>query len=200
MSLTSDLPKLPGHESLSKPVSPVSPEEIVFSKDFPAAGYNISLRRFCISTDMQAIYHWAWKTSTAAKLLASSYVYTHESNFARSYMVFLNDTIPVCQVDICRSLQDDICDHYKVSPGDYIVRIIVHLQKKKNRRFYVDVLRCCLEYFFSSTEVERIIIEPDVENERYNDLVIHSGFRFLQRIYQPYKASNLYYCTRESFV
>jgi hypothetical protein len=197
MPMTSDLPKLPGHESLSKLHPPVSLEEIVFSKKFPDKGYHLSLRRFCISTDMQAIYHWAWKKDSAANLLASSYTYTNESSFARSFMVFMNESTPVCQVDICRSQQDDICDHYKAVPGDFVIRMLIHLQKKKPKQFYVDVLKTCLEYFFLSPEVERVIIEPDVENERYNDLVINTGFHFQQRIYQPYKISNLYYYTRD---
>lgn len=200
MPLTSDLPKLPGQESLLRPHPPVSSHETVFSKNFPAQGYHISLRRFCISTDMQAIHQWAWKTSSAAALLANSYAYTHESNFAKSFMVFMNDSVPVCETDICSSQQDDICDYYHAIPGDHVIRLLIHLQKKKDRQFYIDVLQTCMEFFFSDPAVVRLLIEPDVENERYNDLVIHSGFRFQQRIYQPYKASNLYYCRSSNIV
>src|SRR3954468_16810415 len=75
--------------------------ETVYSKLFLQSSYTLSLRPFNILRDMPAIYSWAWKLSRAANTVAASYLYAGSSDFARSFMVMLNNRLALCEVDIC---------------------------------------------------------------------------------------------------
>jgi RimJ/RimL family protein N-acetyltransferase len=199
MKLASPFQPLPElKSSLYSPAEPNSRNEIVYARHFRYPACKISLRPFCIVCDMPVIYNWAWKESYAAELIAESYQYTHESNFARSYMALSNNSRPICEVDICHASQDELCDQFPVLEGDYVLRLLVP-GKNKSRPLLSNVLQTCMEYFFRFPEVERILMEPDVENTDYNELLVRSGFCFQQTIYQLYKTSNLYYFTRQSF-
>ena len=172
-------------------------KEIVYSKYFRYLSCKISLRPFCIHTDMPLVYNWAWKYHAAPELIAASYRYTSESSFACSYMALLNDRTPIGEIDICHAIQDELCDHYKALPGDFIMRLIIpgrHLSKQ----LQIHLIQTCTEYFFENPRIERIIAEPELASRPYDEIMMRSGFRFLQKIYQSYKISNLYYCTRDS--
>jgi hypothetical protein len=169
----------------------------IFKKHFRYPNCDISLRPFCISTDMPMICNWAWKTHYAADLIASSYQYTSESSFARSYMVMINDSVPLCEIDICHASQDELCDHFATAPGDYVLRLLLP-GKRISRPLLSSLIQTCMEYFFSVKGVETIYIEGDIENSRLGQLLLKSGFRFQQKIYQSYRTSNLYFCTRNT--
>ena len=198
MKLVHQLPKRNGlHRNGLNLIPRDTNKEVVYSRYFRYLSYKISLRPFCIFTDMPVVYNWVWKFNAAPDLIAASYQYTCESNFACSYMALLNDRTPIGEIDICHAVQDELCDHYKALAGDYIMRLIVP-GKIKSRQLQVNLLQTCTEFFFSNPHIERIIVEPDAENKRYNEIMARAGFRFQQKIYQSYKVSNLYYCTRDS--
>jgi RimJ/RimL family protein N-acetyltransferase len=111
----------------------------------------------------------------------------------------MDDAQPICQIDISRVLQDDIGDHFQPFPGDHIIRTLVDPRKKKTTELYTAVLKTCLEYFFSLPRIDRIFTEYEEENELYNTMIVKAGFQFQQQVYQSYKVSNLYCCTRENY-
>jgi len=132
-------------------------------------------------------------------MVAASYVYTGDSDFARSFMVLLDNHKPVCQVDICNAVKDELNEYYPSSAGDYIIRILMNTHDKKIRPFQVSSLQTCLEYFFRFTEIEQIIAQPEADNKAYNELLVKAGFSFEDAIYSQYSVSNLYTCTRQNF-
>jgi RimJ/RimL family protein N-acetyltransferase len=172
---------------------PLHLTDIVFAKEFRHPHCTLSLRPFCVFTDLPVIYNRDSDENSLADLIAASYVYTRESSFARSYMVLLDQNIPVCEVDICRALQDEVCDHYKAEQGDYVIRLLPASPRRIRRRLFTSLLQTCLEYFLELPEIKRIYIECETENTWQHELLLKSGFRLREKICQEYKNTNLYH-------
>jgi hypothetical protein len=180
---------------LANVTNPAFRQDKVFTKEFRHPHCSLSLRPFDVFHDLPVIYNRDTDASLVANLIAASYLYTRESSFARSYMILLDNTIPVCEVDICRALQDEVCDHYQAENGDYIIRLLPASPRRIRRRLFNCLLETCIEYFFSFPEVKRILIESETENGWQHELLLKAGFRFKGIIHQEYKSSNLYHFT-----
>lgn len=167
-------------------------QDLVFTKQFDHPNCSLSLRPFSVFTDLPVIYNRETDLGMVADLIAASYVYTRESSFARAYMILLDHQAPVCEVDICRALQDEVCDHYPAESGDYVMRLLPASPEKIRRRLYTGLLQTCLEYFLSLPEIKRIFIESEADNEWQHELLLKNGFRFREKICQEYKTTSLY--------
>lgn len=172
--------------------SPAFIQESVFTKEFRHPHCSLSLRPFDVFTDLPVIYNRDTDASLVADLIAASYLYTRESSFARSYMIMLDHHLPVCEVDICRALQDEVCDHYHAENGDYIIRLLPASPRRIRRRLFTSLLQTCLEYFLSFPDVKRIFIECESDNAWQHELLLKAGFRFRDMIHGEYKNTNLY--------
>ena len=199
MHIAINLPGVTPRGGLLSSTAAVVKKEVVYTKFFHHPDHNISLRPFCIARDMPVIYNWAWKISRAANMVAASYMYTGASDFARSFMVLLNNRIPLCQVDICNAAKDELYESYHAAPGDYILRFLLNTKKKKVRPLHVKAVQTCMEYFLSFAEVKQLIAEPEAGNKMYNDLLRKAGFTFKEKAHSQYTAFNVYACPRDFF-
>ena len=171
---------------------PASRQDIVFTKEFRHPHCSLSLRQFDLFSDLPVMYNRKTDASLVADLIAATYVYTRESSFAQSYMILLDHSLPVCEVDICRALQDEVCDHYRAESGDYIMRLLPVSPRRIRRRLFTSLLETCIEYLLSLPKIKRIFLEGESENTWQHELLLKAGFKFRGRIVQEYKSSNLY--------
>ncbi|MGB8193500.1 MAG: GNAT family N-acetyltransferase [Chitinophagaceae bacterium] len=191
-------------QTLCRPVSGQFNTDAVYEKHFDQGNFNISLRLLCINTDINFIYDWVnqdyarrfWQmdghTPTQLKEL---YHNIAQSDFAQSFVALLNNN-PVCQLDIYHAMRDEVGTLYNARRGDYGIHLIMAPRQKTIAGLSGYVLQTFLEYFFSCEEVDRIIGEPDAENQGANKLVTKLGFQFRRKINMSYKTANLYTCTR----
>lgn len=149
---------------------------------------------------MPVISNWIWKLSRAASTVAASYHYADTSDFARSFMVLLNNRLALCQVDICSADKDELFDTYPTSSGDYIIRLLMNANKKIVRPLHLKALQTCVEYFFSFPEIKRIIAEPEADNKMFNEILLRAGFQQAEQVFNHYALCNLLICTRQSFI
>jgi len=177
-----------------------SKKEVVYTKHFQHPSCTLSLRPFCIPRDMPAIYNWAWKLSRAANTVAASYLYAGSSDFARSFMVLVNNRLALCQVDICTADKDELYDTYPTSSGDYIIRLLMNTNKKTVRPLHLKALQTCVEYFFLFPEIKQIIAEPEADNKIFNEILLRAGFLHEEQVFNQYSLCNLLVCTRQSFI
>ena len=175
----------------------------VIFKNLPDCNLSISVRALCLATDVPVIYKWMSYQYAGPLLtkevppreLEESYSSMMESDFAQPFMGLVND-VPVCQVDIYKTLQDAISLYYNARPGDYGLHLVIApLAVQENIAL---LIRACLEYFFSFPEVGRVIADIETKNEWTNTLFKMAGFRCTQKIRIPYKTANLYVCTRDN--
>jgi RimJ/RimL family protein N-acetyltransferase len=175
-------------------------KEVVYSKHFQHPSFTLSLRPFCIPHDMTIIYSWARKLCRAADIMEASYRYVEDSDFARSFMVLRNNRTAVCQVDICAADKDILCDAYAGFCGDYIIRLLMNINKKTARPLHLKALQTCMEYFFLFPEIRQIIAEPEADNTAFNEMLLKAGFKFKDQVCNQYALYNLFVCTRQSFI
>src|SRR5258708_25819053 len=115
--------------------------------------------------------------------LEESYSSMIESDFAQPFMGMVNN-VPVCQVDIYKTLQDAISLYYDARAGDYGLQLVVAPLAIQDN--IATLIRICLEYFFSFPEVGRIIADIETKNEWTNTLFKMAGLRWLSKISIPY--------------
>jgi hypothetical protein len=70
-------------------------KEIVFTKRFTRPDTILSLRPFCIDSDLPELHKRNSYHPQLATLIASSYAFTSASTFAYSYMVLQDDGRPI---------------------------------------------------------------------------------------------------------
>jgi len=178
-------------------------ERRVVSKDFPGQQLRISVRPFCVATDVPILYKWMSQEYAGPLLshtqppqeLEESYACMIECDFAQPFMGLVND-VPICQMDVYKTQQDAISLYYDARPGDYGIQLVLApLAIQENM---IVLIKTCLEYFFSFPEVGRIVADIDTSSEWTNMLFKKAGFRSLQNIQTSYKSSTLYVCTRSS--
>jgi len=178
--------------------SRASKKEVVYKKHFLHPSFNISLRPFCITHDMPALYSWIRKPGRAVNAVAISYLYADHSDFTRSFMALVNNRTPVCQIDICNAEKDELYELYPASPGDYVIRVMMNTRKRTARDLHIKALQTSIEYFFQFPEIRKIIAQPEMDNKLYNEILYKSGFQFEDQVYNQYTVSNVFVCTRES--
>jgi hypothetical protein len=172
-------------------------------KDLPDRNLSISVRGLCLATDVPILYKWMRYQYAGPLLnrdvppmeLEESYACMIESDFAQPFMGLVND-VPVCQVNIYKTLQDVISLYYDARPGDYGLQLVAAPLAVQDN--IAVLMRGCLDYFFSFQEVGRIIGDIETKNEWTNTLFKMAGFRYSKKVSIPYKPSNLYICTRDS--
>jgi hypothetical protein len=164
------------------------------------ASHHIVLRPLSITTDLPVIYRWAWPTTHAANMVAATYLYTHESNFARSFIALRDNVTPVAQIDIYHAAEDEVSDDYNAGINDYIIRLLVNPNEKRCSELQHHLLQVCMEYFFLFPEIEKLLVEADIEDSWYQKVIQKTGFTLQKEVYLSYRKMNLYCCTRNHFI
>jgi hypothetical protein len=193
------------NRKLCKPFGYAEKQEIAFTKQFPLGGYTISLRPFCIATDLGPAYEWirheygrrSWQTSGPVSQLEEVYRQMMQCDFAQPFMV-LQDNVPICLAELYQSKFHELSLYYDVQPGDYDMVLMMAPKNKRDTEIGKAVLQTCLHYCFNFPEVERLIAEVNVHNEPTNGLFNDSGFRLMHRADMLYKTVNLYYFPRSA--
>ncbi|HEY4064744.1 MAG TPA: GNAT family N-acetyltransferase [Puia sp.] len=160
-------------------------------------GIVYSVRAFDPATDIPILHGWlnpGCGGALPADGLTASWLSMIGSDSIRPFMGLLNGT-PACQVELYKARQHTLSLYYKDSPDDYGL----HWQAAPGieRDQMTGLLRTCLEFFFSFSEVGRVLAEADIADTWDNELFRKAGFLLLQKIAVPYQPSNLYVCTRD---
>lgn len=180
--------------------------EIVFVKEIQDFG-KLSLRPLDLEFDSVLIHRWViqpyaqyWGmqeyTLMDVKSTYEAIVTTgHHKVFIGSY----NNT-PAFLMEFYEASKDRISDYYDVKEGDYGMHILVAPVEKRIPNFTWHVFATVLDYFFSQEVVERIVVEPDVHNEKIHKLNKKAGFCYDKEIELPEKLAALAFCKRVDYI
>ncbi|WP_122095109.1 GNAT family N-acetyltransferase [Rahnella sp. Larv3_ips] len=101
----------------------------------------------------------------------------------------------------CYPVQDDpLREHYDVQPGDIGMHILLSPADKPLPGFSWQVFSAVMEYLFSLPDVRRVVVEPDVRNEKIHTLNKRAGFRYQKQVQLTHKTAWLAFCQREDFL
>ncbi|MEY4922506.1 MAG: hypothetical protein RLY17_1223 [Pseudomonadota bacterium] len=93
--------------------------------------------------------------------------------------------------------EDVIAEYYPAQPDDVGMHILVAPPINKVAGFTWRVFQSIMAFIFSDPLVARIVVEPDVRNEKIHRLNRLAGFVYQQRLEMPHKTAWLAFCIRE---
>lgn len=116
-----------------------------------------------------------------------------------SHHAFLvrRDGLPIVLLQTYEPENDPLGEAYEVLPGDAGVHFFLGDRGARVPRFSWHVSDLIAEFLFSGPEVDRIVIEPDVDNERAVARAVKSGFELGPLVQLPDKTGQLAFLTRE---
>lgn len=106
---------------------------------------------------------------------------------------------PVFLMEFYQATHDDVGKFFPAQDGDYGMHILIAPADKPVRRFSWQVFTVVMDYMFSLPEVQRIVVEPDVRNDKIHPLNKRAGFRYQHTIDMGHKTAWLAFCQHEDY-
>ncbi|WP_417785603.1 GNAT family N-acetyltransferase [Tenacibaculum sp.] len=177
----------------------------VFSKEITGLGV-ISIRPFQLEIDTPMLHSWVTKPyakywgmlDKSLEEVRAEYQEIENSPHHHSYIGMLNDT-PVFLMEQYKASKDIIANYYDVQENDYGMHVLVAPVEKRMPQFTWHVFSTIIDYFFSLPQIERIVVEPDVNNDKIHTLNKKAGFEYQKEVELPHKKAALAFCTREMY-
>lgn len=106
---------------------------------------------------------------------------------------------PVFLLETYHPKDDPVGEHFTVQPGDRGMHILVAPAEKPIHEFTWTIFKVVMEFLFDDPSVTRVVVEPDVRNEKIHALNRRAGFQYQKVIQLGHKTAHLAFCTREQF-
>lgn len=183
----------------------ISTNQIVFSREIEGIG-TMSIRPIQLDSDIDKLFSWVTKPyakywgmlGQTRDEVKQSYQEIEENNHHHTYIGLLNDT-PIFLMERYKASEDIIAAHYEALDNDYGMHILVAPVEKRIPKFTWEVFRTVMEYFFSLSIVNRVVVEPDKNNDKIHLLNKKAGFVYQKEIELPHKVASLAFCTKKLY-
>ncbi|MCL9804544.1 GNAT family N-acetyltransferase [Flavobacterium amniphilum] len=96
--------------------------------------------------------------------------------------------------------KDIIGKYYEVRDYDCGIHIIVAPADTPRKNFTWHIFSSIMKFIFNDLTVKRILVEPDIRNQKMFDICHRVGFVDDKTIELPHKTAKLAFCTREQFI
>ncbi|CAL2077816.1 GNAT family N-acetyltransferase [Tenacibaculum sp. 190524A05c] len=183
----------------------ISTNQIVFSREIEGIG-TMSIRPIQLDSDIDTLFSWVTKPyakywgmlGQTRDEVKQSYQEIEDNNHHHTYIGLLNDT-PIFLMERYKASEDIISSHYEALDNDYGMHILVAPVEKRIPKFTWEVFRTVMEYFFSLSFVNRVVVEPDKNNDKIHLLNKKAGFVYQKEIELPHKVASLAFCTKKLY-
>ena len=176
---------------------------VVFVKTIPGLGV-FELRPIDMQNDIPLIHNWVnrdyavyWEMNGfSVEEVKNTYYNILEKT--QVYMgIFNGQTAFLLE---CYDPQNDIVGKYYASQkGDKGMHILVAPSEKVIPNFTWTIFTVILDFIFSDSKSQRIVVEPDARNHKIHLLNNRAGFVFQHVLELPHKKAHLEFCTREDY-
>ncbi|WP_205513182.1 GNAT family N-acetyltransferase [Longitalea arenae] len=173
--------------SLYSSLLPDNKHGAVYTQSFARGKVTITLRPLSLGDDWPYISRWllreiARKLPSAGHLpekhLRETYNIMLQCDFAQPLMGLINDqpafVIEICDGDKQGSGVDEGPHEYL--PGDHAIRLLLSPTVTHIRQGGYYAIFSCLHYFFSHTNIQRLVWELHERDKHYMQLANHTGF------------------------
>jgi len=178
---------------------------ILFSKSYEDLG-ELQIRSFDLRKDTKTIHDWVKRPYAVYWGMQGFTVIQVEEEYEKltqlkhhHVCVGMLQNKPVFLMEYYDPHTDDISDHYEVLPGDLGMHILVAPVEKKVSKFTWKVFTTVMDFLFTNPMVQRIVVEPDIHNEKIHVLNTNAGFKYIKEVQLPHKKAHLAICTREDY-
>ncbi|BAV05325.1 Protein N-acetyltransferase, RimJ/RimL family [Filimonas lacunae] len=192
-------------QKVLSPLTGYDKDGIVFKKQPPGYGA-FHLRPLRIAEDIAVIHNWVnrsyaqyWQMqNTTPEEVKAAYVAITETRHTQVFMGFYENK-PAFLLECYWVMNDPLGKYYDVRPGDYGFHILVAPADAPIRHFTWQVFTVIIDFMLSNAAIERLVVEPDIRNEKIHVLNKRAGFAYQQMIDLPHKQAYLAFCTREQY-
>ncbi|MGE9549935.1 GNAT family N-acetyltransferase [Erwinia amylovora] len=117
----------------------------------------------------------------------------------QSAMIGCCDDKPVFLMEFYQASEDEVGKFYPTQDGDYGMHILIAPANNPVHQFSWQVFTVVMDYMFSQPAVKRVVVEPDVRNNKIHPLNKRAGFRYQHTIDMGHKTAWLAFCHREDY-
>lgn len=165
-----------------------------------------SLRALQMEQDIPVIHDWVnreyaryWQMqNTTPEDVKAAYTAITQAKDTKVLMGFYNGK-PAFLLECYWVKNDPLGSYYDARPGDFGFHILVAPADKPIHNFTWNVFTTIIDHMLSDPAVERLVVEPDVRNEKIHILNKRAGFEYRKIISLPQKQAYLAFCTREQY-
>ncbi|WP_459212331.1 GNAT family N-acetyltransferase [Aquimarina rhabdastrellae] len=182
-----------------------STQTIVYSRVIKGLGC-IQLRPLDMDTDITVIHDWVNKPyakywgmqDTSLAYVKEQYQEIEDNPYHDTFIGVLNDT-PIFLMERYKASQDLIAQYYDAQDGDYGMHILVGPPDNYIPKFTWHVFTTIMFFLFDNKTTQRVVVEPDINNQKIHLLNTKAGFVYQKEIKLPHKTAHLAFCTSENF-
>lgn len=161
---------------------------------------------FQLDKDIPLLHHWVnqpyakyWQLENSSiETVYDSYKEILEGKNTCVFWGVLNNK-KVFLVEFYYAPKDRVGKHYDARIGDYGFHILVGPKETVISQFTTHIFVYLLTFLFQQDEVDRVVVEPDVNNEKIHVLNKKAGFTYDKKIEFEEKTAFLAFNDRISF-
>ncbi|PZL85371.1 transcriptional regulator [Pantoea sp. ARC270] len=176
---------------------------VLFSARRPAGLFTL---RPMQASDAPLIHSWVtrdyarfWGMQQQSLEQVAAFYQTLTAKDPKAALIGCCNDEPICLIECYRACDDEIGKFYPAAPDDYGMHILIAPASKPIRAFSWQVFSLVMDYMFSRPEVNRVVVEPDVRNEKIHVLNRRAGFRYQHTLDLGHKTAWLAFCQREDY-
>ncbi len=167
----------------------------------------IDLRLLDVQNDIETVHRWFrmeyaafWNMQNMSfEETRQFYDGVQKGNQMDAYLGFYKAR-PSFLMECYRPEYDEVGKHYPVKPGDIGMHFMVGPVETRVPGFTRDVLRHIMAFLFYRKNARRIVVEPDVRNDKVHALNAFVGFHYDGTIQLEEKQACLGFCSKENFL
>ena len=165
----------------------------------------ITLEPVDVDRDAALLHRWvthekaAFWGMTSATLAEVAQEYAALSTPAHQAWLGRVDGEPSFLAETYRPEQSPLAGLPELEKGDLGMHVLVAPASRPRSGFTRDVMRAVVEHCFRDAAVRRVVVEPDVRNDRIARLNAAAGFTVIREITLPDKVAALSVVTRDDF-
>lgn len=175
----------------------------VFSKQVHGFG-QFTIQAMRIPDDIPLVQSWVSQAYARYWGMAGFSIEQVEQGYraitqnADAFIGCLNNK-PVFLLERYHPSNDPVGEYYDVQSGDMGMHILVSPADKPIANFTWTIFHTVMDFVFSDPLVSRVVVEPDVRNEKIHALNKRAGFVYDRVIDLNGKKAHLAFCTRQQF-
>ncbi|WP_417792108.1 GNAT family N-acetyltransferase [Stutzerimonas xanthomarina] len=163
------------------------------------------LRPLCLDEDVAIIQPWYqmdyahfWNMQNMSIEATIDFYRDAATHGLQAYLGYYDDS-PAFVLECYDPRRDLLGDCYPVQPGDIGMHFFVGPSQRPIRHYTRDVLRTVMAFLFDALAAQRVVVEPDLRNERVHRLNRLVGFVDAGTMALPGKTARLAFCSPHDF-
>jgi len=177
--------------------------EVVFQAEHATLGL-FELRHLDFDADLPLIHGWVTREYArywGMQGMSLEQVTSGYRSIVKTANVYIGvlEGAPAFLLETYFPGDDAVGAHYTVREGDRGMHVLLAPAERVQHGFSWAVFSTVMDFLFSDPAVARVVVEPDVRNDKIHRLNRRAGFRYQKLIELPTKTAHLAFCTRSEY-